>query len=61
LGFNDPLKKRMRWNEGWKTFYPEGDEYFLIEFTPFQIEVMSISNEVYKWIFQPEIIVRKGT
>lgn len=51
----------MRWNEGWKTFYPEGDEYFLIEFTPFQIEVMSISNEVYKWIFQPEIIVRKGT
>jgi general stress protein 26 len=45
----DPDEKAARWKEEWEAFYPDGpssEDYMLIEFRPFRIEVMSIKHAI---------------
>jgi general stress protein 26 len=45
----DPREKAARWKEEWQAFYPDGsssEDYMLIEFRPFRIEVMSIKHAI---------------
>ena len=45
----DPDEKAARWKEEWQAFYPDGpssEDYMLIEFRPFRIEVMSIKHAI---------------
>jgi len=45
----DPEERAARWKEEWQAFYPDGsssEDYTLIEFRPFRIEVMSIKHAI---------------
>lgn len=60
----DPKLKEKWWKEEWKAFYPGGKKseiYFLIEFSPFRIEVMDISRKVFISLFRPEIVTLKNS
>ncbi|MFC2163829.1 pyridoxamine 5'-phosphate oxidase family protein [Acidobacteriota bacterium] len=61
---DDPKLKKKIWNKSWKMFYPGGAEdenYILIEFIPHRIEVMSITRNVLRTFFKPEILVRQNS
>ncbi len=45
----DIEEKTARWKKEWQAFYPDGpssEDYMLIEFRPFRIEVMSIKHSI---------------
>lgn len=45
----DPEERAARWKEEWQAFYADGpssEDYMLIEFRPFRIEVMSIKHAI---------------
>ena len=45
----DPEETAARWKDEWQAFYPDGpasEDYMLIEFRPFRVEVMSIKHQI---------------
>ena len=61
---DDPNFKKIKWNKSWKMFYPgeeEDENYILIEFIPHRIEVMSITRNVLRTFFKPELLIRKNS
>jgi general stress protein 26 len=44
---NDPQEKAKRWNDEWKSFYPDrAKDYLLIAVTPEKLEVVSDSRGI---------------
>lgn len=59
----DTNKKRKYWREDWIGFLPqgpEGDDYVLVKFTPFRIELMSFSHGILPQPYglRPAVAVR---
>ena len=60
---NDLNKKRKYWREEWIGFIPqgpEGDDYVLVKFIPFRIELMSFANGVLPQPYglKPAVVIR---
>jgi general stress protein 26 len=58
-------KKRQYWREEWLGFIPqgpEGDDYVLVKFIPFRIELMSFGSGVLPkpYGLKPAVVVRSG-
>jgi general stress protein 26 len=64
--FDDDLDRRRHyWYEDWLTFFPAGpagDDYALIKFVPWRIEVMNFAQQVAPSPFglKPAVLVREG-
>ena len=61
---DDLEERRKHWKPDWEEFYPDGptaDDYFLIEFTPSRLEVMSFAHDVMGGMFAPAALDRKGS
>ena len=60
---NDLNKKRKYWREEWIGFIPQGpdgEEYVLVKFIPFRIELMSFANGVLPQPYglKPAVVIR---
>lgn len=62
---DDPDLQRTYWREDWLDFFPGGpetDDYLLIKFTPFRVEVLNFARDVVPrpYGLRPAVMVRAG-